>query len=67
MITSDLPVKMYCPFSNIHENVYFLPVQSGGKWFIDIDSFNGCNNNWHKCRECEDCKKKAYTKVFSQE
>lgn len=67
MKTADLPVKMYCPISNIEENVYFHPVQIDGKWYVDINSFNGCNNGWHSCQECEACKTKAYTKVFNQD
>ena len=67
MNSADLPVKMHCPISNIEENVYFHPVQIDGKWYIDINSFNGCNNNWHNCRECEACKTAAYAKVMNKD
>lgn len=64
MITADLPVKMYCPISNIEEDVFFHPVQIDGKWYISIDSFNGCDNSWHACKECETCKTAAYAKLM---
>jgi len=67
MISADLPVKMYCPISDIEETVYFHPVQLDGQWYIDINSFNGCDRNWHCCKECEVCKKEAYAKVFERD
>lgn len=67
MRTADLPIKVYCPISNIEETVYFHPVQLDGQWYIDINSFNGCDRNWHKCQECETCKTNAYAKVFAKD
>lgn len=67
MISADLPVKMYCPISNVEETVYFHPVQLDGQWYIHIDSFNGCDRNWHCCKECEICKTEAYAKVFERD
>lgn len=67
METRPLPVKMYCPFSNIEENVFFYPIQVDGEWYVDINSFNGCDNSWHCCQECENCKTKAYDKIFGRE
>ena len=67
MKQADLPVKMYCPFRYIEDTVYFHPVQLNGEWYIDINSFNGCENNWHSCAECENCKTSAYAKIMSQE
>ena len=64
MIAEDLPVKMDCPISNIEEDVFFHPVQMDGKWYISIDSFNGCCNSWHACKECETCKTAAYAKLM---
>lgn len=61
---ADYPVKMYCPFSNIEELVYFHPVQKDGEWYVSRESFNGCDRNWHGCKECEDCKVKSWEKEF---
>ena len=67
MNTAALPVKKHCPFSNIEEDVFFYPVQIDGQWYIDKNRFNGCDHNWHSCQECEDCKEKAYAKVFDRD
>ena len=67
MKTADLPVKMYCPINNIEENVFFHPVEMNGEWYIDINSFNGWDRDWHSCQECEACKVKAYAKVFDRD
>lgn len=65
MKTADYPVRMYCPIFNIEETVYFHPVELDGNWYVDINSFNGCDRGWHSCHECEDCKIKAYDKMFT--
>lgn len=57
-------VKIYCPISNIEEYVFFYPVQKEGEWYV---SFNGCDHSWHACEECENCRKKAYNKLVSQD
>lgn len=64
---ADYPVNIHCPFSNIEEKVYFHPVQIDGKWYVDKNSFNGCDNLWHSCPECENCKVKAWNKIFPEE
>lgn len=64
---ADYPVKMYCPISRREENVYFHPVQIDGEWYVDPNSFNGCDNNWHLCEECENCKAAAWKKIFPEE
>ena len=63
---ADLPVRMYCTISGMDETVYFHPRQIKMEWYIDIESFNGCDSNWHRCRECEICKIEAYDKVFNR-
>ena len=67
MITADYPVKIYCPLSSTEELVYFHPVEMEGKWYVSIDSFNGCDRLWHACKECEVCKIKAYEMMFGTE
>lgn len=59
----DYPVRMYCPLTYAEEIVYFHPIEHNGKLLVHIDSFNGCDRNWHACAECEACKKNAYEKV----
>lgn len=67
MKTEDLPVKVHCPISNTDDYVFFYPIEVDGKWYIDINSFNGCDHGWHSCNECETCKTKAYQKVFNSD
>lgn len=56
-------VKKYrvnCPFSNRPETVYVY-------YLSDATYFNGCDNNYHSCPECnERCKVKAL-QLFDQE
>ena len=67
MTTANLPVKLHCPISNTVQTVYFHPAQLNGQWYVDINSFNGCDLLWHNCQECEACKAVAYAKIFSQD
>lgn len=48
-----------CPFSHSKERVYLYYIN-------DAVAFNGCENNFHGCRECEDCRIKAQ-QMFEQE
>ena len=64
---ADYPVKVHCPLSRKEEDVYFHPVHIDGKWYVDENSFNGCDNSWHSCPECERCKSKAWQKIFPEE
>lgn len=60
------PIKMYCPFSSKKDKieiVYFYPVEKSGKICVNIESFNGCDNWWHSCPECENCKVNAFSKI----
>jgi len=50
-------VKIHCPISSADEYVFFYPVEHKGEWYV---SFNGCDSNWHACKECETCYQKAY-------
>ena len=56
-------VKKYqvnCPFSNRPEFVYVYALD-------DAAAFNGCDNNYHACPECNEfCKAKAL-QLFDQE
>lgn len=56
--------RVNCPFSNRHEDVYVRTIKG-----IDarLAEFNGCGNNYHKCKECDEiCQAKA-RQLFSQE
>lgn len=66
MKRATLPVKIHCPIYNTEDTVFF-PEQIDGEWYINIDSFNGCENNWHGCKECDNCKAKAYAKIFDHD
>ena len=63
---ADYPVKIYCTLRNVEEIVYFHPIEIDGKWYVDKNSFNGCDIGWCGCQECEDCKEKAYKKMFDR-
>lgn len=63
---ADLPVKIHCPIRDVEEDVFFHPVEIGGKWYVDINSFNGCDIGWSDCKECENCKTEAYRKVVGR-
>ena len=53
-------VKMQCPISNIEEKVHFYEIKIEETLYLN---FVGCDNGWHKCSECENCKKQAYEKM----
>lgn len=57
-------VPMHCPLSHVKENVYFYEVNIDGTMYL---RFNGCNNSWHDCEECESCRKRAYEKMIKGE
>ena len=63
----DYPVRMYCPFTHKNETVFFHPVAIKGEVHVDINSFNGCGSNWHRCPQCEACKYNAYNMMFKTE
>lgn len=53
-----------CLFTNAKEYVFVRTVKS-----IDVRlaEFNGCNNSYHQCKECDEvCQAKA-RKLFDQE
>ena len=56
----DIPVKIYCPLSEKEEVVFFHAQQIGEIRRVTIDSFNGCDTNYHGCDACENCKTAAY-------
>lgn len=51
-------VEINCPISNRSETVFFYEVPVLDEIRLQ---FNGCDNNWHKCEECQACQKKAYS------
>lgn len=63
-IENGLPVAVHCPIRDVDETVFFHPVKIGGKWYISINSFNGCEIGFCGCAECEACKQKAYQIVM---
>lgn len=64
---ADYPIKIHCPISKVDEYVSFHPIEIDGEWYVDINSFNGCDTGWCKCQECEDCKIKAYEKMMGRD
>ena len=66
MSENDYPVKIYCPLINAETIVYFHPKPNGEKYTLHIDSFNGCNDNFHGCPECDACKLSAFEIVRKQ-
>lgn len=62
----DYPVRIYCPLIDAEATVYFHPKQVGEKYALRIDSFNGCNDLFHGCPECDACQKAAFEIVRNQ-
>lgn len=63
---ADYPVTIYCPIRGVEEKVFFHPIEHEGQWYVDINSFNGCDIGWSACKECEDCKIKAYQMILNK-
>ena len=61
MNTKPYTVNMQCPISNTKEEVHFYEIKIDGTAYLD---FNGCDHGWHKCSECENCRKQAYNKML---
>ena len=40
---ADYPVEIHCLLRNVEETVFFHPIEIDGKWYVDINSFNGCD------------------------
>lgn len=53
-------VAVSCPFNGRTEEVYFFEIELQGQAYL---RFNGCDNEWHKCEACEECRRKAYEKL----
>ena len=64
---ADLPVKVHCPIRDVEDDVFFHPVEINGKWYVDINSFNGCDIGWSDCKACEKCKIDAYKKIVHRD
>lgn len=64
---ADYPVKIHCPIRNVEETVYFHPVDIDGKWYVNINSFNGCDIGWCDCEECAQCKDAAYKIMMNRD
>lgn len=56
----DLPVEIICGINHKPEIVYFHPIEIDKKLYVSIDSFNGCEDGYHGCQQCDDCKQKAF-------
>lgn len=60
MIGKPYVVVVDCPLISRKEKVYFYETEWQGQMYL---SFNGCDNEWHKCEACEECRRKAYEKL----
>lgn len=56
-------VRIYCPALRRQETVYFSEVVINGEYYLE---FNGCDTEFHTCRECDSCQKAAYQKLLDQ-
>ena len=66
MTNNDYPVKVFCPITGSETTVFLHPKPNGKTYTLNINSFNGCNDNFHKCQECENCKLSAFKIVEKQ-
>ena len=48
---ADYPVTIYCTIRGVEEKVFFHPIEHEGQWYVDINSFNGCDIGWSACKE----------------
>ena len=56
--------RVNCPFSNRPEDVFVRTVVIEN---VRLAEFNGCDNSYHRCKECDEiCQTKA-RQMFSQE
>lgn len=58
-------VKMQCPILHSEQLTFFTLIEVGGESRIYKENFNGCNNGYHDCPECAECKEKAYQVLLS--
>lgn len=56
--------RVHCPFSNRPEDVFVRTVDSAD---VRLAEFNGCNNGYHKCKECDEICYAKVQKLFAQE
>lgn len=63
MSTKETKYRVDCPLSNQPEYVYIRSTQWNE---IFLAAFNGCDNNWHSCEECEVCRKAAQAQFNSE-
>ena len=62
----DYPVRIRCPITGIETTVFFILKPNGETYTLNIDNFNGCNDNFHGCPECDACKLSAFEIVKKQ-
>ena len=55
--------EIYCPKRDVEDVVFFYEVNINGTWYLE---FKGCEHDWNKCPECEQCKKEAYPKIIKK-
>ena len=60
MLDTSYPVRLYCPIADAERMVYFLPVKNGEKYTVNINMFNGCEEDNQTHPACEACKKAAF-------
>lgn len=59
MMSGRREYLMSCPFSKQMETVHLYYIN-------DATAFNGCDNGFHQCNECEQCRIMAQ-KLFDRE
>ncbi len=62
MSTGQYRVKTECKIWKRPEEVFFHEVQINGEYLL---AFDGCDNDYHDCQKCEECRKEAY-RVLTQ-
>lgn len=50
-------VRVACKLWKRSEYVFFHEVQIKGEYFL---AFDGCDNDFHPCEECDRCRETAY-------
>lgn len=65
MDEKSIYVKMPCPLLHSEQLAFFTLVDVDGEPRIYKENFAGCNNGYHDCPECGECKEKAYQVLLS--
>lgn len=64
MSIQEKKYRVHCPFSNRPEDVFVRTVDSAD---VRLAEFNGCDNSYHKCVECDEICFSKVQKLFDQE